>query len=149
MKPNKLKRNLIIIITVTILLVATIFVLYMTTDIFRTKRDAFFRYALQIPEIFDVLETSDEYQTFQKTKQNNTYTTTGEMRITSSENIADQSILNKVNMTVFGKTDYKRHGDAQRRWCRRIPRWRKNAGRGPGPHQCRPPASRCRCENTP
>lgn len=108
MKPNKLKRNLIIIITVTILLVATIFVLYMTTDIFRTKRDAFFRYALQIPEIFDVLETSDEYQTFQKTKQNNTYTTTGEMRITSSENIADQSILNKVNMTVFGKTDYKK-----------------------------------------
>ena len=69
MKPNKLKRNLIIIFTVIILLVATIFVLYMTTDIFRTKRDAFFRYALQIPEIFDVLETSDEYQTFQKTKR--------------------------------------------------------------------------------
>ena len=108
MKPNKIKRNLIIIFTVIILLVATIFVLYMTTDIFRTKRDAFFRYALQIPEIFEVLETSDGYQTFQKTKQTNTYITTGEMRITSSQNIADESILNKVNMTVFGKTDYKK-----------------------------------------
>ena len=108
MKPNKIKRNLIIMFSVIVLLAACIFVLYMTTDIFRTKRGAFFRYALQIPEIFDVLETSDEYQTFQKTKQTNTYATTGEMKITSSENIADQSILNKVNMTVFGKTNYKR-----------------------------------------
>ena len=108
MKPNKVKRNLIIICSVIVLLVATIFVLYMTTDIFRTKRGAFFRYAMQIPEIIDVLDTSENYQTFQKTKQTNTYTTTGEMKITSSENIADQSILNRVNMTVFGKTDNKK-----------------------------------------
>ncbi len=108
MKPNKIKRNLIIIFSVIVLLAACIFVLYMTTDIFRTKRGAFFRYAMQIPEIVDVLDTSSNYQTFQKTKQTNTYTTTGEMRITSSENIADQSILNRVNMTVFGKTDNKK-----------------------------------------
>ena len=108
MKPNKLKRNLILIFSIVIILFATIFVLYMTTDIFRTKRDAFFRYALQIPEIFDVLDTSNDYQTYQKTKQSNTYLTTGEMKITSSENIADESILNRVNMTVFGKTDNKK-----------------------------------------
>ena len=108
MKPNKLKRNLILIFSIVIILFATIFVLYMTTDIFRTKRDAFFRYAMQIPDVFDVLDTNSDYQTYQKTKQTNTYLTTGEMKITSSENIADESILSKVNMTVFGKTDNKK-----------------------------------------
>ena len=108
MKPNKLKRNLILIFSIVIILFATIFVLYMTTDIFRTKRDAFFRYAMQIPDIFDVLDTNSDYQTYQKTKQTNTYLTTGEMKITSSENIADESILSKVNMIVLGKTDNKK-----------------------------------------
>ncbi len=108
MKPNKLKRNFIIIFSIIVIILAIIFVLYMTTDIFRTKRDAFFRYALQIPDIFDVLDTNDEYQTYQKTKQSNTYLTTGEMKIISSENIADESILSKVNMTVFGKIDNKK-----------------------------------------
>ncbi len=107
MKPNRLKRNLIIIFSVIIVFAVTIFVLYMTTDIFRTKRGAFFRYALQIPEVFDVLETEEEYQTLQKTKDSNTYTTNGEMKITSSENIADESILSKINMNVIGKTNNK------------------------------------------
>ena len=107
MKPNRLKRNLIIIFSVIIVLAVTIFVLYMTTDIFRTKRGAFFRYALQIPEVFDVLDTEEEYQTLQKTKDSNTYTTNGEMKITSSENIADESILSKINMNVIGKTNNK------------------------------------------
>lgn len=108
MKPNKLKRNLILIFSIIVIALATIFVLYMTTDIFRTKRDAFFRYAMQIPDIFDVLDTGNDYQIYQKTKQSNTYLTTGEMKITSSENIADESILSKVNMIVLGKTDNKK-----------------------------------------
>lgn len=108
MKPNKLKRNLIIIFSVILIFLVAIFVLYMTTDIFRTKRDAFFRYALKIPEIFEALDTNNNYQTYQKTKQSNTYLTTGEVKIISSENIADESILNRVNMTVFGKTDNKK-----------------------------------------
>lgn len=108
MKPNKLKRNLILIFSIIVIALATIFVLYMTTDIFRTKRDAFFRYAMQIPDIFDVLDTDNDYQIYQKTKQSNTYLTTGEMKITSSENIADESILSKVNMIVLGKTDNKK-----------------------------------------
>lgn len=108
MKPNKLKRNLILTFSIVLLLLAIIFVVYMTTDIFRTKRDAFFRYAMQIPDIFDVLNTDNNYQTYQRTKQSNTYLTTGEMKITNSENIADESILSRVNMTVFGKTDNKK-----------------------------------------
>lgn len=108
MKPNKLKRNLILIFSIIVIALATIFVLYMTTDIFRTKRDAFFRYAMQIPDIFDVLDTGNDYQIYQKTKQSNTYLTTGEMKIISSENIADESILSKVNMIVLGKTDNKK-----------------------------------------
>ena len=108
MKPNKLKRNLILIFSIIVIALATSFVLYMTTDIFRTKRDAFFRYAMQIPDIFDVLDTGNDYQIYQKTKQSNTYLTTGEMKITSSENIADESILSKVNMIVLGKTDNKK-----------------------------------------
>ena len=108
MKTNKLKRNLILIFSIIVIALATIFVLYMTTDIFRTKRDAFFRYAMQIPDIFDVLDTGNDYQIYQKTKQSNIYLTTGEMKITSSENIADESILSKVNMIVLGKTDNKK-----------------------------------------
>lgn len=107
MKPNKLKRNLIIIFSIILILTAIIFVLYITTDIFRTKRDAFFRYFSQIPEVLDVLETSEEYETYQKTKETKPYTTVGEVKITDSSNIADQSILDKVKVTVNGKTDNK------------------------------------------
>ena len=105
MKPNKLKRNLIIIFFAILIVAAIIFVLYNTTDIFRTKRGAFFRYFGQIPETFEILETSNEYESYQKTKESKTYTTTGQMVITNSSNIADESILSKVKMTINGKTD--------------------------------------------
>ena len=105
MKPNKLKRNLIIIFSAILIVAATIFVLYNTTDIFRTKRGAFFRYFEQIPEMFEILDTSDEYKNYQKTKESKKYTTSGQMIITDSSNIADKSILNKIKMTVNEKTD--------------------------------------------
>ena len=44
MKNSKFKRNLIIIFSVIIILAIIIIVLYNITDIFRTKRSAFFRY---------------------------------------------------------------------------------------------------------
>lgn len=107
MKPNKLKRNLIIIFSVIVLACAIILVLYNTTDIFRTKRGAFFRYFEQIPEAFEILETSDGYKTYQNTKESMPYITSGEMTITESNNIADASILNKIRLTLNGKTDNK------------------------------------------
>lgn len=107
MKPNKLKRNLIIIFSVIVLACAIILVLYNTTDIFRTKRGAFFRYFEQIPEAFEILETSDGYKTYQNTKESTPYITSGEMTITESNNIADASILNKIRLTLNGKTDNK------------------------------------------
>lgn len=107
MKPNKLKRNLIIIFSVIVLACAIILVLYNTTDIFRTKRGAFFRYFEQIPEAFEILEASDGYKTYQNTKESMPYITSGEMTITESNNIADASILNKIRLTLNGKTDNK------------------------------------------
>lgn len=107
MRPNKFKRNLIIILAVILILITIIFVLYNTTDIFRTKRGAFFRYFEQIPDAFNVLDTSDEYKNYQNTKESNPYTTTGEMIITSSNNIADESILEKIKLTLSGKTNKK------------------------------------------
>lgn len=107
MKPNKLKRNLIIIFSIILILLALGLVLYNTTDIFRTKRGAFFRYFEQIPDAFEILETTDEYKTYQNTKNSMPYTTTGEMVITDSSNIADSSILNKISMNVNGRTDNK------------------------------------------
>lgn len=107
MKPNKLKRNLIIIFSVIVLACAIILVLYNTTDIFRTKRGAFFRYFEQIPEAFEILETSDGYKTYQNTKESMPYITSGEMTITESNNIADASILNKIRLTLNSKTDNK------------------------------------------
>lgn len=107
MKPNKLKRNLIIIFTILTIFVSLICVLYSFTDIFRTKRGAFFRYFGQIPELFDILETSTEFKTYQNTKESKPYTRTGEMVITSSSNIADESILSKIKLSLNGKTDNK------------------------------------------
>ena len=105
MKPNKLKRNLIISFSIIILLIAIIFVLYITTDIFRTKRGAFFRYFIQIPNVFDVLETSSNYQNCQKIKEEKSYLTNGEMVITDSNNIADESIMSKLKLNLSGKVD--------------------------------------------
>lgn len=105
MKPNKLKRNLIIIFSIIILLIAIIFVLYVTTDIFRTKRGAFFRYFTQIPNVFEVLETSSNYQNLQNVKEERSYITNGEMVITDSDNIADESIMSKLKLKLSGKVD--------------------------------------------
>lgn len=105
MKPNKLKRNLIIIFSIIILIIAIIFVLYITTDIFRTKRGAFFRYFAQIPNVLEVLETSDNYKKCQNVKEEKSYILNGEMIITDSNNIADESILSKLKLTLSGKTD--------------------------------------------
>lgn len=105
MKPNKLKRNLIIIFSIIILLITIVFVLYVTTDIFRTKRGAFFRYFKQIPSTLDVLETSSNYQNFKDVKEERSYITNGEMIITDSDNIADESILSKLKLSLSGKVD--------------------------------------------
>lgn len=105
MKKDKLKRNLIIIIAIIAIIATTIFVLYNVTDIFRTKRGAFFRYFAQIPDMADILDTSSEYDNYKKTKESMPYTTSGEMTIYQSQNIADDAILNKIKMTVEGKTD--------------------------------------------
>ena len=94
-----------IIIAIIAIIATTIFVLYNATDIFRTKRGAFFRYFGQIPDMIDILDTSSEYQNYKKTKESMPYTKNGEMTIYESKNIADDAILNKIKMTVDSKTD--------------------------------------------
>lgn len=105
MKKSKLKRNLIIIFSIIAIIAVTIFVLYNVTDIFRTKRGAFFRYLGQIENIKDILENSEEYENYKKTKESMPYTINGEMSIAKSENIADDYILNKIRLTSEGKVD--------------------------------------------
>lgn len=105
MKNSKLKRNLIIIFSVIIILAIIIIVLYNITDIFRTKRSAFFRYFNQIENYLDVLEMPENYKKYEKTKQTSAYTKNGEMTINNSKNIADESILSKIKLTLSEKTD--------------------------------------------
>ncbi len=105
MKPGKLKRNLIIIFSVLLIILVIILILYNVTDIFRTKRGIFFRYFAQLRDIENVLDTSSEYEEYNKTKKNVPYITNGEMKIIKSSNIADESILNKVKLILEGKTD--------------------------------------------
>ena len=105
MKNSKLKRNLIIIFSVIIILAIIIIVLYNITDIFRTKRSAFFRYFNQIENYLDVLEMPENYKKYEKTKQTSAYTKNGEMTINNSKNIADESILSKIKLTLSEKKD--------------------------------------------
>ncbi|MBR3325030.1 MAG: hypothetical protein IKG14_03180 [Clostridia bacterium] len=103
---KKLNIKLIIILSFIIILLIVAGVLYFTTDFFRTKRSAFFRYFNTTTDALNILE-KDEYKGYREKKQITPYIRSGEVTIQNSSNIADSGILDKIKFGLVEKTDYR------------------------------------------
>ncbi len=104
MKNKKMKLKLIIISVVVIIIALIIAVLFLFTDVFRTKRGAFFRYIKLTSSNLELLENND-FENIKKVQETMPYIINGEMKVQSSSNIADSSIMDKLSMTVNGKVN--------------------------------------------
>ncbi len=102
MKHKNLKLKIIIITTIIIILSITIAILFFFTDIFRTKRGAFFRYFRTASNSLEILNDTDN-ESYKKAKQTTPYIVNGSMIVQSSSNIADSSIMDKLKCTVDGR----------------------------------------------
>ena len=91
---------------IVLALVVSITCLYFFTDIFRTKRGAFYKYFNQIPTALKVLDT-DDYKDYSSAKKQYAYVREAEMIIQSSENYADSNILDKIKYIIKSEVDYK------------------------------------------
>ena len=76
----------VVINLVALALIITIALLYFFTDIFRTKRGAFYKYFNNIPTMLKVVDSND-YADYKKAKKQYAYTREAEMTIQSSENM--------------------------------------------------------------
>lgn len=104
MKNKKLKFKIITIISVIIILAIIFAILFFFTDIFRTKRGAFFRYFRNTNSNLEILSNID-YKDFDEVKQTTPYIENGEMIVQSSSNVADSSIMDKLKLKVEGKVN--------------------------------------------
>ncbi len=105
MKP-KSKVKIIVIMISILIIVVTILILFFFTDIFRTKKSAFNRYFKATAKSLQILDEkgNDDYYNMKKIMP---YITNAEVIITSSNNVADSSIMDKIKINVNGKTNYK------------------------------------------
>ena len=105
LRKYKLKdvKAIIIWIIVIAIIVAGI-VLFFTTDFFRTKRSAFFRYFNQIDTCLDVLKT-DKFDSYIEKKEETPYVRDANASIQTSSNIADSAILDKIKFKLTEKVD--------------------------------------------
>ena len=94
-----------IINIVALVLIASITSLYFFTDIFRTKRGAFYKYFNQIPTAAKILNF-DTYKEYNSAKKKYSYTRNAEMKIQSAENYADFSILDKIKYNITSSVNY-------------------------------------------
>lgn len=104
MKHRNLKLKIIIITAIIITLAIIFAILFFFTDIFRTKRGAFFRYFSSTSSNLAILNNTD-YDEFNKTQQSTPYIENGEMIVQSSSNVADSSIMDKLKLRVEGKVN--------------------------------------------
>ncbi len=104
MKYKNLKLKIIVIVSIIIILAITFAILFFFTDIFRTKRGAFFRYFRNVNSNLEILNNTD-YEDFDKAQQSTPYIENGEMIVQSSSNIADSSIMDKLKLRVDGKVN--------------------------------------------
>ena len=96
----------VIINLVALALIITIALLYFFTDIFRTKRGAFYKYFNNIPTMLKVVDSND-YADYKKAKKQYAYTREAEMTIQSSENYADSNILDKIKYVITSNVNDK------------------------------------------
>lgn len=104
MKHRNLKLKIIIITAIIITLAIIFAILFFFTDIFRTKRGAFFRYFSSTSSNLAILNNTD-YDEFNRTQQSTPYIENGEMIVQSSSNVADSSIMDKLKLRVEGKVN--------------------------------------------
>ena len=104
MKSKNAKLKIILITVAIILVVIILAILFFFTDIFRTKRGAFFRYFRTTTAGLEVLN-DNEYDEFEKIKSSTPYIRSGEMIVQSSSNIADSSIMDKLKLTLNSKVN--------------------------------------------
>lgn len=105
MKPKNRIKIIAIIITIVVIAI-TLLILFFFTDIFRTKKGAFLRYFKTTTKSLEILDERDnkDYYDMKKTMP---YIRNAEMIITSSNNVADSSIMDKIKISLTGKTNYK------------------------------------------
>lgn len=103
---RKLNVKLIIILSCILAIIITCVVLFFTTDIFRTKRSAFFRYFNTTNDLLEILK-SDRFGTYNVKKHSIPYTRKGEITIQNSSNIANSNILDKLKLSISQKVDEK------------------------------------------
>ena len=96
----------VVINLVALALIITIALLYFFTDIFRTKRGAFYKYFNNIPTMLKVVDSND-YADYKKAKKQYAYTREAEMTIQSSENYADSNILDKIKYVITSNVNDK------------------------------------------
>ena len=105
-RKNAKSRNIkaIIIWTVILAIIIAAAVLFFTTDFFRTKRSAFFRYFNQTDTCLDVLKT-DKFDSYIEKKETTPYVRDANASIQTSSNIADSAILDKIKFKFTEKVD--------------------------------------------
>ena len=104
MKPRNIKTKILIIIISLIIIVAILAVLFFFTDIFRTKKGAFFRYLKMLEPELQILNITD-FEEYKNVKQTMPYIRKAEMIVKSSSNIADSSIMDKLKLNMESKVN--------------------------------------------
>ena len=104
MKNKKLKLKIIIIVTIISIIAIVIALLFLFTDIFRTKKGAFFRYLKMTESGLELLNITD-YNDYEELKETMPYIRNGEMIVQTSSNIADSSIMDKLKLNLQAKTN--------------------------------------------
>lgn len=105
MKPKSKIKIIAIIISILVIAI-TLLILFFFTDLFRTKKGAFNRYFKMTVKSLEVLNEkgNESYYNMKKTMP---YIRNADIIITSSNNVADSSIMDKIKISLNEKTNYK------------------------------------------
>lgn len=104
MKNKKLRLKIIISLVVVIIIAIIIAILFFFTDVFRTKKGAFFRYLKMTSSNLEILNT-DEFKEYETLKETTPYIRNAEMIVKSSSNIANSNIMDKLKFTMTSKVN--------------------------------------------
>ena len=104
MKPRNIKMKILIISICIIIIAIILAVLFFFTDIFRTKKGAFFRYLRMTESGLQMMNITD-FDEYENQKQSMPYIRKSEMIVKSSSNIADSSIMDKLKLNMESKVN--------------------------------------------
>ena len=105
-KNNGLKIAIVIVLVIILILIGVIALLYFATDVFRSNKEAFFKYTAQLIEQEDGFIDNTLTQYLEK-KKNTPYEDNGsiDFDISIPEMGQDNEALNNFNISFTGKTD--------------------------------------------